>query len=281
MLNILTPVFLDANRAIRSSWWIVIFFLFLALLLFPMIFLASYYEFEITFWQQAFLIMAVSILCQAMRGRPLYQIVGKVNANWLKELSFGLFIGAVLMLVPAILLTSLGIVHWQVNVISLIDFLSGVSMMLSVALAEELLFRGFVFQRLIESFGIWPAQILIAGLFLLTHLNNPGMSGSIKILASVNIFIASICFGIAYFKTKKLAMAIGIHFMANLTQGTFLGFGVSGEKELSWLTPIIADAPDWITGGVFGLEASIVGLTTLILLTASIYFWYPLESSYN
>lgn len=282
MSNIVTPVFLDANGKIRSIWWVVIFFLFLSLLLFPMIFLSSYYEFEITFWQQALLIVIVSILCQALRRRPLTQLFGSININWLKELSFGLSVGAVLMVVPAMLLTSLGIVRWQVNDVSFLVFLPGVSMMLSVAIAEELLFRGFVFQRLIESFGTWPAQILIAGLFLLTHLNNPGMTGSTKVLASVNIFIASICFGVAYIKTKKLGMPIGIHFMANVTQGTFLGFGVSGEKEVSLLTPILTDIPDWITGGVFGLEASIVGLITLILLTASLYFWYPSESpNYN
>jgi dTDP-glucose 4,6-dehydratase len=39
--------------------------------------------------------------------------------------------------------------------------------------------------------------------------------GATKLLASVNIFVASLLFGLAFIKTKNLAMSIGIHFMAN------------------------------------------------------------------
>lgn len=70
-------------------------------------------------------------------------------------------------------------------------------------------------------------------------------------------------------------MPIGIHFMANVVQGAILGFGVSGEKEISIFLPIVNNAPDWIAGGVFGLEASIVGLLTLVIITGSFYSWYP------
>jgi uncharacterized protein len=143
------------------------------------------------------------------------------------------------------------------------------------------LFRGFIFQRLIESFGQWPAQLLIAGLFLLTHLNNPGMTGTIKILASMNIFIASLLFGMAYIKTKKLAMPIGLHLMANVAQGPFLGFGVSGEREVSLFTPAFDSSPAWFTGGVFGLEASIPGLIVLLVLTGLVYRYYPLQIDNN
>jgi len=236
--------------------------------------MADYYGFEITFWLQAILILAVSILCQVFRHNPLNELIGKINTSWFRELFIGSVIGAALMILPAILLTLTGTIQWRVNETPT-DFLSGVSVMLGVVLAEELLFRGFIFHRLIDAFGKWPAQLLIAGLFLLTHLNNPGMTGTIKILASINIFIASILFGIGYIKTKNLAMPIGLHFMANVVQGTILGFGVSGEQQSSPFTPAFGNAPTWITGGSFGLEASLVGLLTLIIITSSLYFRYP------
>jgi membrane protease YdiL (CAAX protease family) len=53
-----------------------------------------------------------------------------------------------------------------------------------VAVTEELLFRGFVFQRLISGLGVWPAQFIIAAFFLPTHWSNPGMIGSTKLVAS-------------------------------------------------------------------------------------------------
>jgi len=126
---------------------------------------------------------------------------------------------------------------------------------------------------LIDDFGKWPAQLIIAGLFLLTHLNNPGMTGTIKVLAFINIFIASILFGISFIKTNRLAMPLGLHFMANFVQGTVLGFGVSGERESSLLTPLFNTNMQWLTGGVFGLEASIPGLAFLILITIALHFW--------
>jgi hypothetical protein len=107
-------------------------------------------------------------------------------------------------------------------------------------------------------------------LFLLTHIGNPGMTGSIMVFASINIFLASLMFGLAFLRTKSLAMPIGFHFMANWAQGVLLGFGVSGMEQASILKPIFNGAPDWLTGGSFGLEASIPGMISIII-TPSFY----------
>jgi membrane protease YdiL (CAAX protease family) len=270
-MQVLKRVLFNAELRLRSSWWVVIFFLLLAALLFPTILLSDRYGFEISYWHQVLLIVIATILCQALRRESFFDLVGRFNKEWLRKLGAGLLLGCILMIVPALILTLTGSVQWQVNSISLLDFMAGILVMLSVVIAEELLFRGFIFQRLIESFGAWPAQLLMGALFLLTHLGNPGMAGSIKVLASMNIFIASVFFGIAYIKTRSLAMPIGIHFMANVIQGNILGFGVSGENEESILLPAFDNTPSWITGGTFGLEASMVGLVTLTILTTWLY----------
>ena len=68
-----------------------------------------------------------------------------------------------------------------------------------------------------------------------------------------------------------VTLPIGLHFMANAVQGVVLGFGVSGEAEPSLLEPHFLSASEWLTGGAFGLEASLPGLVTVgILLAASI-----------
>jgi membrane protease YdiL (CAAX protease family) len=115
-----------------------------------------------------------------------------------------------------------------------------------------LLFRGFIFQRLIAGLGQWPTQLIMAGFFLLTHLNNPGMTGTIKVMASINIFLASIMFGLAFIRTKNLAMPLGLHFMAKWMQGGLLGFGVSGTEQPGLLNLIVAGIPEWVTGGSLG-----------------------------
>lgn len=150
---------------------------------------------------QVVLIMLVTIICQLLRKESITVITGKFNFAWLKQLFTGLIIGTALMVIPAIILTVPGSVPWQVSELSFSTIISGFTVFIAVAIVEELLFRGFIFQRLIESFGQWHAQLIIAGMFLLTHINNPGMAGNIKLIASVNIFVASVLSG--FYKNKK------------------------------------------------------------------------------
>lgn len=270
-------ILLNADNKIRSIWWVAIFFALLILFLFPTILIAQKQSNKVSMPLQAILIILVTIICQLLRKEPITVITGKFNFSWLGQLFTGLTLGTALMVLPAIILTVSGLVHWQLNKFSFSATLSGFSLFIAVAIVEELLFRGFIFQRLIESFGQWPAQLIIAGLFLLTHINNPGMTGNIKLLASANIFVASVLFGLAFIKTKSLAMPLGIHFMANWVQGTLLGFGVSGNDEVGIFKPAFGEAPEWLTGGAFGLEASLFGLVILLIITVSFYIWYPLK----
>jgi hypothetical protein len=68
-------------------------------------------------------------------------------------------------------------------------------------------------------------------------------------------------------------MPLGIHFAANLTQGTVLGFGVSGNNGAGLLRPVFGEGPDWLTGGAFGLEASVPGLVCVIVAGVWVYRW--------
>jgi membrane protease YdiL (CAAX protease family) len=266
-------IFLNTQKKLREGWWVAIFFLVLASFLFPLILLADRFSYKVSLTHQLIILLLASILCQFLYNKRLQDLAGRINFTWFRELGTGLIYGAVLMLVPAMLLTLMGVIQWQTNNFSSNTLFSGLLLFASVAVAEELLFRGFIFQRFIGAIGPWGAQFIIAGLFLLTHIDNPGMSGITKILASFNIFIASVLFGIAYIKTKRLSMPIGLHFMANFIQGTVLGFGVSGgSNESSLLKPIFTTDLVWLTGGTFGLEASIVGLLCIIGTTVLFYF---------
>jgi membrane protease YdiL (CAAX protease family) len=266
-------IFLNKQRRLRNGWWVAIFFLVLAAMLFPVILLSKHYGFELTILHQALIITAASVLCQLLRAQPFGALLGAFNMRWIKELFIGGFLGALLMLMPALFLYTFSDVNWQKNPVDFKSLLSATMLFIGVAFVEELLFRGFIFQRLIEGIGEWPAQLLIGGLFLLTHIGNPGMTGSIQVYASINIFLASVMFGLAFIKTKSLALPIGIHFMANWVQGVALGFGVSGTEQAGLLRPVLAGTPEWLTGGAFGLEASIPGMISLVITTLVLYKW--------
>ncbi|MGZ5247201.1 MAG: CPBP family intramembrane glutamic endopeptidase [Flavitalea sp.] len=268
-------IFINTQNQLRSIWWVAVFFLVLASLTFPLIFLSQQYGWEVTITQQAIVVIAATWICQLMRKKPISELLGKPDLIAIKNCFLGLVSGALLMLMPAMFLTMIGYVHWQQGSAEMSSIIGISGVFVSVAVAEEFLFRGFIFQRLRSSTGIWIAQLLIAGYFLLTHMGNPGMTNSTKMLGSINIFIASIMFGFAFIRTNTLIMPIAMHFMANWVQGTLLGFGVSGNEQASLMKPVFSNAPQWLTGGSFGLEASVPGLVCVIVTTLLLYRWKP------
>lgn len=230
---------------------------------------------DVSIGVQTGIIALASLICQVLRGEPLAVLLGKLDLRWFKELIIGGLIGSALMLVPAFLLGIFGLIEWRSEPEGLSAVVPSLFFFAGVAFTEELLFRGFVFQRLISGLGEWSAQLIVAVFFLLTHQNNPGMAGSVRVMASMNIFLASILFGLVFTRTRSLAMPIGLHWMANWVQGGVLGFGVSGTQGLGLLFPVFAEAPAWLTGGPFGLEASMPGLIWVGIMLIVLYTRKP------
>ncbi len=249
---------------VRQLGWSALFLGILAALVFPAVLLSAANDHEITLFEQAGLILAATVAVQLLRRESLAAVTGTFEPRRLVEFAYGGLAGTALMIVPAFLLWCAGWVRFEVAGTQTGLLLNATVLMLGVALAEELLFRGVLFQRLVDGLGVWPTQLIIAALFALTHLGNPGMSGLTKILATANIFLASVMFGMTYLRTLSLAMPIGLHFMANVTQGIVLGFGVSGTNSSRLLVPIFDNSLPWLTGGEFGLEASLFGLVAVI-----------------
>lgn len=267
--------FLNSDRQLRNGWWILIFFLVLAGLLVPAMVAAQENNGGVSIGLQAVIVLIASLSGQLMRRKPLAEMFGSFNWRWLKELCVGGLIGSALMLIPALILGIFGWVHWQWNPEGVSTLSSNLLLFAGVAIVEELLFRGFVFQRLIAGLGQWAAQLIIAAFFLLTHLSNPGMTGTVKLMAGMNIFLASILLGLTFIQTKSLAMPLGLHFMANFMQGSVLGFGVSGSEQSGLLIPVFGEIPAWLTGGQFGLEASLPGLICVVVTLLILYMRKP------
>jgi hypothetical protein len=265
---------IKVKSSLKDLLWVGIFFLVLAAITFPVILLSSHFKFEVNMAYQAFIVMIATIIVQLLRREPISMVVGRLNMQWLKTFLMGLLIGFALMFVPALFLLLGGWITWKPAHFDLSSILAVSWLFVCVAVAEELLFRGFIFQRLMNNIGQWPAQVIIGAYFLLIHLNNPGMTGMTKVFAIINIFLASIMFGLAVIRFKSLSVALGIHFMANWFQGVVLGFAVSGTSQSSLLLPISNQAPGWLTGGEFGLEASLPGLICVIV---TIIFLYRLK----
>ena len=121
---------------------------------------------------------------------------------------------------------------------------------------EEVVFRGVLFRIVEESLGTWIALALTALLFGFVHILNPNAT----LFSSFAIAMeAGVLLGAAYVLTRRLWLAVGIHFAWNFTQGGIFGGRMSGltvdgllESELT--------GPTLLSGGEFGVEASIFAL---------------------
>lgn len=265
--------FLNAQHRLRSGWWIALFLLVLAGLLLPLLLNARQDGGGVPIYQQALIVMTASVLCQGLRLQRFSELLGVFDRQWPRQWLVGAAGGAALMLLPALVLAAFGAVDWRLDGEWAARLGPTLALLAAAAVTEELLFRGFLFQRLIEGLGASFAQLLVAALFTLTHSEALPAHGAVRYLALMNIFLASILFGLAYLRTRSLAMPLGLHFAANALQGPILGFGVSGSDQPGLFVPRFHDAPEWVTGGMFGLEASGPGFACLLGLTALMWRW--------
>lgn len=122
---------------------------------------------------------------------------------------------------------------------------------------EEALFRGVLLRHLEAMLGSWAALAITSALFGAAHLGNPDSS----LFAAFAIAVeAGVLLGAAYLLTRRLWLAVGIHAAWNFTQGWVFSIPVSGGEAPLGLLATRREGPDWLTGGAFGLEASVPAL---------------------
>jgi membrane protease YdiL (CAAX protease family) len=121
---------------------------------------------------------------------------------------------------------------------------------------EELLFRGILFRHLEDFGGSWFALALTSALFGAAHIFNPNAT----VFSSFAIAVeAGMLLGGAYMLTRSLWAPIGIHAAWNFTQSQVFDVPVSGVDGTG-LVEARLSGPDLLSGGSFGLEASLIAL---------------------
>ena len=257
---------------LRNGWWVLVFYLMLAALVVPVTVLASRMGTSPGVALQAALVAVATLACLAMRREHPRTVSGTLG-SWRTGVPTGLLWGSVMWTVVALVLWASNSVEWRWSGKGVGALQNGLIDCLAVACVEELLFRGFAFQRLIDGIGKWPAQVAMACYFVLVHSTGLAGAGELAPLAAVNIFLASLLLGATYLRTRSLAVPIALHFALNFMQGPVLGFGVSGNASAGLWVPTTGSAPVWWTGGPFGLEASLPGTLAVLVALAVVLRW--------
>ena len=179
----------------------------------------------------------------------------------------GLFIGFSYFIIVTVTMSLCGYYHIKSIQFDWEKQLFSFTLFFLVAVSEEIFFRGILFRMINRRWNIWAALIISALIFGGLHIFNDNAT----LWSSIAIAIeAGSLLGAAYAYSKNIWLPIGIHWIWNYTQGNILGFPVSGEDNVtSIITPEIS-GPQWLTGGSFGAEASVI--SAVIGLLISLWF---------
>jgi len=209
-----------------------------------------------------------------------------LSRAWWRDLCFGLGLGAGLM-------GSIFLLEWAAGWITIRETfqvsLPGLSFNLAllyvlvkdvcVGIYEELLSRGYHLKNMAEGFkgmrdmnaktAILVSTFVSSLIFGLLHAANANTTFlSLFILCLNGVFLA-----LGYILTGELAIPIGLHIAWNFFQGSVFGFPVSGDQENAAVIAIQQEGPILMTGGAFGPEAGLVGLTAMVLGSVLILMW--------
>jgi hypothetical protein len=110
--------------------------------------------------------------------------------------------------------------------------------------------------------------VVTSGVFGALHLTNP----NVTVIGTLNVTVAGAFLGVVYLKTLSLWWATGAHLGWNWTHGYLADVPVSGLELID--APLyegVVSGPQWLGGGAFGPEGSL--LATAVLFVATVLCW--------
>ncbi|MDC6170640.1 CPBP family intramembrane glutamic endopeptidase [Paucibacter sp. XJ19-41] len=197
------------------------------------------------------------------KERRAFASVGFRDSAPLRQFGIGLLIGAGMITLSLLILLATG--QYQLAP-SPAQALGGTAALLPVVMllvvwavqssTEETLMRGYLLQTAALQLPGWLAILLPGLLFSAVHFATEG----ILPVAGINIAVFAILASFVALRQGSLWMACGIHTGWNWFQGNVFNVPVSGNAYTTGIVHLrpVDTAPQWLSGGAFGPENSVV-----------------------
>jgi len=135
------------------------------------------------------------------------------------------------------------------------------------ALAEEVTFRGYGFQRFLSVVGPAGATLGFAAFYAGLQALLPGSDR-----ASIAVSVAfSVLLSLAYLRTRALWVSWGLNFGWKASRALIFGLALSGTSSHSSVVEGDPMGPFWLTGGGYGLDASWFAFVVLLAAIPLVY----------
>jgi membrane protease YdiL (CAAX protease family) len=277
------------ERRLRAGWRLFIQFILFAVLLSgqgALVLVLGQGDLTAFAWSILYLLGGLGqiwILARFIDRRRVKDFGFYISGAWWLDLTFGLFLGALLM-------SSVFAVEYFAGWVTVSarpqssgldlsrDFLLSVLIFVPIGINEEFTFRGYQLRNLAEGWSgrvvrprvaILLAVFFSSALFGLAHFGNRNAT----LLSTINIVFGGLVLALPYVLTGELAIPIGIHITWNLFEGTVYGFPVSGTVPTRRLVNLEQTGPEMWTGGDFGPEGGLLALVWMVALAAAIMLW--------
>lgn len=133
---------------------------------------------------------------------------------------------------------------------------------------EEIVFRGYLMNRIAASKGKWMGVFINSLFFTIFHITNQSSS----YLSSLNIYVIGVVLSLIFWYTDNIIIDGIFHGTWNFIIGLVLGINLSGiNMPYSIFKTSLNSNNSVITGGNFGIEASIITTIFFIIFGIIIY----------
>ncbi|PAT01462.1 hypothetical protein CI105_06120 [Candidatus Izimaplasma bacterium ZiA1] len=216
---------------------------------------------------QAIILITFQLLVFYLITRQNSSIVFIAHGNHLLKFIFGALTGLFVILFSSVLLSKLKVLKItktsKTSVIIIFNLLMFFTVM---AVFEEVLFRGILYGILRADYTAIPVILLTSTVFILPHLTNKGITP----YSVISILLGGIILGLLREYSGDIIAPIGFHIFWNLVQG-YLGLDVSGGDTMPSSYKSELQGSNALTGGVFGIESSIITILILFITTSLLF----------
>jgi len=153
-------------------------------------------------------------------------------------------------------------------------FLGGLIDFLTASVFEEIIFRGYIFYLLNMAAG---AEIAIAASSLIFAIAHVVKHPQVPVLYALNAVLFGVLAATCRHFTGNLWLPIGLHFGWNVVSGPLFGLPFSGRNYDRGVVVSEVSGPDWLTGGLYSLDAGVLGTLALAIAAAGVVVITPMH----
>lgn len=221
----------------------------------------NFYQLTIGF---SSMILLLWLWIRFFEGRKFFTI-GFTKKDAFKKYIKGFLIGFLMLTAVIGLMAIGGYINFDVEKISFGTDILWIALIMLIGYiiqgaSEEIIFRGWQMQVIGARYRPWLGVVISSVLFAILH----GLNSGVSILAIINIVFFGILLALFVLRQNSLWAACGWHSAWNWGTASIYGLEVSGSEKLGSILNVSSSGPEYLSGGSFGPEASVI--TTLVLI---------------